>query len=46
MVENDRVVAGGMRYQGPLMNLFQLEIPADERLFDRWRVADIVTESS
>ncbi|MFC4436726.1 MULTISPECIES: ABC transporter substrate-binding protein [Natrialbaceae] len=67
-VRNERVVAGGMRYQGPLMNLFQLEmtakqlyperfgewpgyvaaesypdIPADERLFDRQRVADIVT---
>lgn len=70
-VENDRVVAGGMRYQGPLMNVFQLEmtakqlypeqfgewpgyvpgegypeIPADEQLFDRQRVADIVTGSS
>ncbi|WP_436347451.1 ABC transporter substrate-binding protein [Natronorubrum sp. FCH18a] len=70
-VETDRVVAAGMRYQGPLMNLFQLEmtakqlypepfgewpghvagegypdIPADERLFDRERVADIVSGSS
>ncbi|WP_049922721.1 ABC transporter substrate-binding protein [Halopiger djelfimassiliensis] len=70
-VRNDRVVAGGMRYQGPIMNLFQLEmtakqlypeqfgewpghvpgtaypeIPADERLFDRQRVADIVTGGS
>ncbi|ELY51781.1 ABC transporter substrate-binding protein [Natronococcus jeotgali] len=70
-VENDRVVAGGMRYQGPLMNLFQLEmtakqlyperfgewpghssgesypeIPAEERLFDRERVAEIVAGSS
>ena len=67
-VENDRVYAQGMRYQGPLMNLFQIEmtakqlyperfgewpgyedgepypeIPAGERLFDRARVADIVT---
>ncbi|OIB57476.1 ABC transporter substrate-binding protein [Natrialba sp. SSL1] len=67
-VETDRVVAGGMRYQGPLMTLFQLEmtakqlypdqfgawptyetgdpypeIPADEQLFDRDRVAGIVT---
>ncbi|GAD52615.1 hypothetical protein MBEHAL_1375 [Halarchaeum acidiphilum MH1-52-1] len=66
-VQNDRVYAQGMRYQGPLMNLFQLEmtakqlypdvfgewpgytdgqpypdIPADEHLFDRGRVADIV----
>ncbi|ELY99306.1 ABC transporter substrate-binding protein [Natrialba asiatica] len=66
-VQNDRVVAGGMRYQGPLMNLFQLEmtakqlypdefgtwpgyepgtpypdIPEDERLFDRERVAAII----
>ncbi len=70
-VQNDRVVVGGMRYQGPLMNLFQLEmtakqlypdrfgewpgyetgesypeIPADERLFDRQRVAEIVTEGA
>ncbi|QSW98005.1 ABC transporter substrate-binding protein [Haloterrigena alkaliphila] len=70
-VRNDRVVAGGMRYQGPIMNLFQLEmtvkqlypeqfgewpgfepgeaypeIPADERLFDRDRVAEIVTEGA
>ncbi|GGM60385.1 ABC-type Fe3+-hydroxamate transport system substrate-binding protein [Halarchaeum rubridurum] len=66
-VQNDRVYAQGMRYQGPLMNLFQIEmtakqlypdvfgewpgytdgepypaIPADEQLFDRGRVADIV----
>ncbi|WP_135827437.1 ABC transporter substrate-binding protein [Halorussus halobius] len=70
-VQNDRVYSAGMRYQGPLMNLFQLEmgakqlypdrfgewpgheegepypeIPADERLFDRDRVADIVTGES
>ncbi|QLH79752.1 ABC transporter substrate-binding protein [Halosimplex rubrum] len=67
-VQNDRVYAQGMRYQGPLMNLFQIEmtakqlypdifgewpdyengshypeIPAEEQLFDRERVADIVT---
>ncbi|WP_459194906.1 ABC transporter substrate-binding protein [Halosimplex sp. J119] len=67
-VENDRVYAQGMRYQGPLMNLFQIEmtakqlypdvfgewpgyengddypeIPEEEQLFDRDRVADIVT---
>jgi len=66
-VETGRVYPAGMRYQGPIMNLFQLEmgakqlypdrfgawpryeggdyppIPADERLFDRQRVADIVT---
>ncbi|GAB3672403.1 ABC transporter substrate-binding protein [Halopiger thermotolerans] len=66
-VQNDRVVAGGMRYQGPIMNLFQLEmtakqlyperfgewpgyepgqpypdVPSDEQLFDRERVAEIV----
>jgi hypothetical protein len=66
-VQNDRVYAQGMRYQGPIMNLFQLEatakqlyperfgawpgyadgepypeIPADERLFDRERVASVV----
>ncbi|MCG1003936.1 MULTISPECIES: ABC transporter substrate-binding protein [Halobacterium] len=70
-VENDRVYASGMRYQGPLMNLFQVEmtakqlypdvfgewpdyehgdhypeIPADERLFDRERVASIVTDGA
>ncbi len=67
-VQNDRVYAQGMRYQGPLMNLFQIErtakqlypdvfgewpgytdgeaypeIPPRERLFDRSRVAEIVT---
>jgi len=67
-VKNDRVYAQGMRYQGPLMNLFQIEmtakqlypdvfgewpdyehgdhypeIPEAEQLFDRQRVADIVT---
>ncbi len=65
-VETDRVYAGGVRNQGPILNLFQLEmtakqlypdvfgewptyvegpypeIPEDERLFDRGRVADIV----
>ncbi|QFU82839.1 ABC transporter substrate-binding protein [Natronorubrum aibiense] len=67
-VQNDRVVASGMRYQGPIMNLFQLEMTAkqlypdqfgawpghtpgdsypefsaDEQLFDRQRVATIIT---
>ncbi|WP_231184846.1 ABC transporter substrate-binding protein [Haladaptatus sp. DYF46] len=65
-VENDRVYAQGARYQGPILNLFQLEmtakqlypdqfgewskytngpypeLPEDERLFDRQRVADII----
>jgi len=67
-VRDDRVYSAGMRYRGPLMNLFQMEmgakqlytdrfgewpgheegepypeIPEGERLFDRDRVADIVT---
>jgi ABC-type Fe3+-hydroxamate transport system substrate-binding protein len=66
-VENDRVYAQGARYQGPILNLFQLEmtakqlypdrfgkwpryeggpypeLPADEQLFDRQRVADAIT---
>lgn len=66
-IRNDRFYAGGNPLQGPLMNLFQLEmtakqlypdafgawpgydggpypeIPADEQLFDRKRVAAIVT---
>ncbi|SDQ17744.1 ferrichrome-binding protein [Halopelagius longus] len=50
-VQNDRVVYGGLTYQGPIIHLFQLERAAqglypeefgDERLFDRQRVADIV----
>ena len=66
-VQNDRVYPAGMRYQGPIMNLFQIEmgakqlypdvfgewpgyedgehypdIPAEERLFDRERVANAV----
>ena len=65
-VEDDRVYAQGARYQGPILNLFQLEmtakqlypdqfgswstyesgpypeIPADEQLFDRQQVADII----
>ena len=70
-VEDDRVYASGMRYQGPIMNLFQLEmtakqlypdafgawpgyedgesypeIPGGERLFDRERVARIVTDGA
>ncbi|QCS45028.1 ABC transporter substrate-binding protein [Natrinema versiforme] len=66
-VQNDRVYPQGARYQGPILNLFQLEmtakqlypdvfgewptytegpypeIPADEQLFDRQAVADIIT---
>jgi iron complex transport system substrate-binding protein len=50
-VQNDRVVYGGMTYQGPIIHLFQLERAAQgvypdefggEQLFDRQRVADIV----
>ncbi len=50
-VQNDRVIYGGMTYQGPILNLFLLETAArglypdefgDEQLFDRDRVADIV----
>ncbi|MFD1589469.1 ABC transporter substrate-binding protein [Halorientalis brevis] len=65
-VENGRVFPQGARYQGPILNLFQLEmsakqfypeqfgewpisdggpypeIPADEQLFDRQEVADII----
>ncbi|WP_436343588.1 ABC transporter substrate-binding protein [Natronorubrum sp. FCH18a] len=64
--ENGRVYSQGARYQGPILNLFQLEmtakqlypdlfgawptytdgpypeIPSDEQLFDRERVADII----
>ncbi|WP_396611276.1 ABC transporter substrate-binding protein [Haloferax sp. S1W] len=67
-IQNDRFFAGGVRFQGPIANLFQLEltakqlypeqfgewpgytpgepypeIPEEEQLFDRTRVADIVT---
>ncbi|WP_207592382.1 ABC transporter substrate-binding protein [Halomontanus rarus] len=51
-VRDDRVVYGGLTYQGPIIHLFQLERAArglypdefgDEELFDRQRVADIVT---
>ncbi|UIP00459.1 ABC transporter substrate-binding protein [Halobaculum sp. CBA1158] len=51
-VENGRVHAGGINYQGPLVSLFQTEHAArvaypdefgDEELFDRERVAGIVT---
>ncbi|QZP39788.1 ABC transporter substrate-binding protein [Halobaculum magnesiiphilum] len=51
-VENDRVIYGGLTYQGPIINLFQLEQAAQglypdefggEELFDRERVANIVT---
>nr|WP_193788384.1 ABC transporter substrate-binding protein [Haloferax mucosum] len=65
-VQNERIYTQGGRNQGPLMNLFQLEmtakqlypeqfgewptytegaypeIPEDEQLFDRQRVADII----
>ncbi len=65
-VKNNRVYAQGARYQGPILNLFQLEmtakqlypkrfgewptytsgpypeIPADDQLFDRQHVADII----
>jgi iron complex transport system substrate-binding protein len=51
-VQNDRVIYGGVTYQGPIIHLFQLEMAAqalypgefgDDPLFDRQRVADIVT---
>ncbi|ELY86838.1 ABC transporter substrate-binding protein [Natrinema altunense] len=69
-VEAGRIHAQGARYQGPILNLFQLEmtakqlypeefgewptytegpypeIPADEQLFDRQAVADIITGDS
>jgi len=65
-VQNDRLYGGGDSMQGPIWNLFQIEmaakqiypeqfgafptynddgtydIPADEQLFDRQRVADII----
>ena len=65
-VKNGRVHPQGARYQGPILNLFQLEmtakqlypdtfgawptyengpypeIPADEQLFDRQEVADVI----
>ncbi|MEA1930883.1 MAG: ABC transporter substrate-binding protein [Euryarchaeota archaeon] len=65
-VQDDRLYPQGARYQGPILNLFQLEmtakqlfpdvfgvwpqydegpypdIPEDEQLFDRQRVADII----
>lgn len=51
-VQNDRVLYGGLTYQGPIIHLFQLEraahglfpdeFDADESLFDRDRVAAIV----
>lgn len=67
-IQNDRLYPSGMRYQGPIMNLFQLEmtakqlypdqfgqwpdytsgnpypeIPADEQLFDRGKLAGIIS---
>ena len=68
-VQEERVYPQGARYQGPILNLFQLEmtakqlypdvfgewpqyesgpypeIPADEQLFDRQRVADVINGS-
>ncbi|WP_049971468.1 ABC transporter substrate-binding protein [Haladaptatus cibarius] len=50
-VQNDRVIYGGLTYQGPIIHLFQLERTArglypdefgDEQLFDRQKVSDIV----
>lgn len=51
-VQNDRVFYAGLTYQGPIIYLFQLEMAAkglypdafdaDEELFDRQRVANIV----
>lgn len=50
-VKNDRVIYGGLTYQGPITHLFQLERAAqelypdvfgDEQLFDRQRVADTI----
>ncbi|UPW01763.1 ABC transporter substrate-binding protein [Halorussus gelatinilyticus] len=38
-VQNDRVYAAGMRYQGPIMNLFQIEMGAKQLypdLFGEW----------
>ncbi|UIO99381.1 ABC transporter substrate-binding protein [Halobaculum sp. CBA1158] len=52
-VQNDRVIYGGVTYQGPIIHLFQLERAAqglypdefgDEQLFDRERIAEIVTD--
>ncbi|MFC6963502.1 ABC transporter substrate-binding protein [Halocatena marina] len=54
-VQNDRVIYGGLTYQGPIIHLFQLEQAAQRlypdvfggnQLFDRQRVADIITEGS
>ena len=52
-VQEGRVFYSGLTYQGPILHLFQLEraargiypetFGADEELFDRQRVADIVT---
>ncbi|AFK21588.1 Fe3+-hydroxamate ABC transporter substrate-binding protein (plasmid) [Haloferax mediterranei ATCC 33500] len=54
-VKNDRVIYGGLTYQGPITHLFQLERAAqglypdvfgDEQLFDRQRIADIIAGDS
>lgn len=50
-VQNDRIIYGGLTYQGPIIHLFQLEQAAqglypdvfgDDQLFDRQRVANII----
>lgn len=50
-VHTDRVIRGGLTFQGPTIHLFQLELAAqgvypeifgEKRLFDRQRVADII----
>ncbi len=35
-VKNERVLASGMRYQGPIMNLFQLEMTAKQLYPERF----------
>ncbi|GAA0508841.1 ABC-type Fe3+-hydroxamate transport system, substrate-binding protein [Halorubrum aquaticum] len=69
-VRNDRIHPQGARYQGPILNLFQLEmtakqlypdafgewpryeegpypeIPEEERLFDRERVAEVINDGA
>lgn len=50
-VNDDRVIRGGLTFQGPTIHLFQLEMAAqgvypeiftEKQLFDRQRVADII----
>ncbi|MEM4782109.1 MAG: ABC transporter substrate-binding protein, partial [Halalkalicoccus sp.] len=64
-VQEDRYYPGGTAFQGPVFNLFQIElaakqiypeefgefhrpgeVPEDERLFDRDRVAAIINGES